>query len=183
MLLFFYFFILASPFTGTTVTPTVQAHACYCLCLHLTWSLSSYSACPASLHPQTSSEVFLFFPPSYLASPYLTATIPPFYKPFYPCLSRLLNLSCLSDVLNSNRVWNRSIFNSANISKPIHHSRSRFHPVNFPFHSCTIFLSQVTLDTRLHPFHHACTLLFTSLVHCALLWMVDPRYLNASNFI
>lgn len=62
MLLFFYFFILASPFRGTTVTPTVQAHACYCLCLHLTWSLSSNSACPASLHPQTSSEVFVFFP-------------------------------------------------------------------------------------------------------------------------
>lgn len=103
MLLFFYFFILASPFRGTTVTPTVQA-------MHVT---ASASISPDPYHPTPHVQLHYIhklrlrsssFFPSYLASPYLTATIPPFYKPFYPCLSKLLNLSCLSDVLNSNRV-------------------------------------------------------------------------------
>ena len=49
----------------------------------------------------------------------------------------------------------------------------------FPFTLAGNLLSQITPDTLLHPFHPACTLLFTSLSQLPLSWTVDPKYLNS----
>lgn len=55
-----------------------------------------------------------------------------------------------------------------------------------PFVSATVSLfccypqSQIHPDTHLHLLHAACSFLFTSLFHCLLLWLVDPRHLNES---
>lgn len=58
----------------------------------------------------------------------------------------------------------------------IQHSRSHYYLIIFFFHSSSILLSQITLDSHLHPLHPACTLFFTSLIDCLLLWMVESRY-------
>ena len=48
----------------------------------------------------------------------------------------------------------------------------------FPFTLAGNFLSQITPDTFLYPFHPACTLFFTSLSQQPLSCTVDPKYLN-----
>ena len=48
----------------------------------------------------------------------------------------------------------------------------------FPFTLTGNLLSQITPDTFFHPFHPACTLLFTSLSQLLLSCTVDPKYLN-----
>lgn len=48
------------------------------------------------------------------------------------------------------------------------------------FSLAAIRLSQITPDSRLHPLCPAFTLFFTSLVHCLLPSMADPRYFNSS---
>lgn len=64
----------------------------------------------------------------------------------------------------------------------IHHSRSHCYLVNLPFPSCCFLLLQITPETNLHPHHPVCTLLFSSPVHCPLLWMVEPKYFSSSTF-
>ena len=49
----------------------------------------------------------------------------------------------------------------------------------FPFTLAGNLLSQITPDTLLHPFHHACTLFFTSLSQPPHSCTVDPKYLNS----
>ena len=48
----------------------------------------------------------------------------------------------------------------------------------FPFTLAGNFLSQITPDTFIHPFHPACTLFFTSLSQLSLSCIVDTKYLN-----
>lgn len=50
------------------------------------------------------------------------------------------------------------------------HNRSCYHVVNLPFHS------------YYHPSSKSTPLCLHSLVHCLLLWMVDPKYFNSSTF-
>lgn len=50
------------------------------------------------------------------------------------------------------------------------------------FSLAAIRLSQITPDSCLHPLCPAFTLFFTSLVHCLLPSMADPRYFNSSTF-
>ena len=49
----------------------------------------------------------------------------------------------------------------------------------FPFTLAGNLLPQITFDTFLHPFHPACTLLFTSLSKLAVPCTVDHKYLNS----
>ena len=56
----------------------------------------------------------------------------------------------------------------------------------FPFTLAGNFLSQITHDTFLHPFHSACTLFFTFLSQPPISCTVDPKYLNSfalDNFV
>ena len=50
----------------------------------------------------------------------------------------------------------------------------------FPFILAGTRLSQITPDILLHPFHPACTLFFTSLLHVPSLCTIEPIYLTSS---
>ena len=49
----------------------------------------------------------------------------------------------------------------------------------FTFTLAGNLLSQISPDTFLHPFHHTCTLFFTSLSQLPFSCTADPKYLNS----
>lgn len=104
-------------------------------------------------------------------------------KPSQPCLltvSKLLNPSCLSNVLISNSVLPAhyqciSIYSSATSSPPpvflLKSPSPKYTSFCKPFFSSLLlfFCHKITPDTCLH---HAFPLLFISHLHCALGWTV-----------
>ena len=74
------------------------------------------------------------------------------------------------------------LFVSATVSNPYNIAGLTATLYTFPFTLAGTLLSQITPDIRLHPFHPACTLFFTSLLHSPLLCTVEPRYLKSSTF-
>ena len=89
---------------------------------------------------------------------------------------------------------NRNIFNSATsisasclfvtatVSNPYNIAGLTATLYTFPFTLAGTRLSQITPDILLQPFHPACTLFFTTLLHSPLLCTVEPRYLKSSTF-
>lgn len=100
-----------------------------------------------------------------LSPHYPTWAVPFIY--LFPIPSSLFTPSANLNVFNSSATSglfvSATVFNLFNIA--VH--------VNLPFHSCWYTKS------LLHPLHPACTLSFTSLMRCRLLWTVDPEYLNS----
>ena len=69
-------------------------------------------------------------------------------------------------------------FVTATVSSPYTIAGLTTEPYTFPFTLAGNLLSQIARDTFLHPFHHACTLFFTSFSQLPLSCTVDPKYLN-----
>ena len=137
------------------------------------------------LHPQhPSPNIPIIFPP------YMS--IPPQSR--LSCfLSKPSHLCCPSDVLipdfailvtpNENRnIFNSAtsisascLFVSATVSNPYNVAGFTATLYTFPFTLADTRLSQIIPDIFLQPFHPACTLFFTSLLHPPLLCTVEPR--------
>lgn len=108
-------------------------------------------------------------------------------------VSKMLNHSCLSDVLISNILKILASPSPPPVSSAFcvycqcyclqatHHSWFHDPLINLPFQSC--FLTVISRPWHFFPpTHPACTLLFTSLVHFPLLWMLGCRHLHLSTF-
>ena len=70
-------------------------------------------------------------------------------------------------------------FVTATVSSPYTIAGLTTELYTFPSTLAGNLLSQIIPDTLLHPFHHACTLFFTSLSQSPLSCTVDPKYLNS----
>ena len=134
-----------------------------------TYSQSLLITCPCHL---SLSSLFIFIPNR------STLTVPMMYS--FLILSFLVNpIPNLNIFISAISISSTYFFVSTTVSSP--HITADITTVLyiFPFTLAGHLLSQITLDTFLHPFHPACTLLFTSLSQLSLSCTVDPKYLNS----
>ena len=127
--------------------------------------------------------------PYHLSLPYLifipncsTLTVPLMYS--FLILSFLVNLVANLNIFIFATSISSNCFlgTAATISSPYTIAGLTTVLYTFPFTLAGNFLLQINPDTFLHPFHPACTLLFTSLSQLLLSSTVDPKYLNSFTF-
>ena len=85
----------------------------------------------------------------------------------------------LNIFISATSISSTCFFVTTTVSSPYTIAGLTIELYTFPFILAGNFLSQITPDTLLHPFHPACTLFFTSLSQPPLSYTVDPKYLNS----
>ena len=104
----------------------------------------------------------------------------PFYLNCFPMLSFLVTpVENLNIFISATFISSTCFFVTATVSSPYTIAGHTTELYTFPFTLAGNFLSQVIANTFIHPFHPACTLLFTSLLQPPLSCTVNPKYLNS----
>ena len=150
-----------------------------CFLLHVTGFVQMGHIC-AICHPillfgtirLLGTQEYHLSPASCVFSPNLpTCAIPLIYS--FLILSILVTPNENHNIFNyATSISASCFFVSATVSNPFNIAVLTATLYTFPFTLAGTRLSQITPDILLHPFHHACTLLFTSLPHSPLLCTV-----------
>ena len=107
-----------------------------------------------------------------------TLTVPMMYS--FLILSFLATpIANLNIFISATSISSTCFFVTATVSSPYTIAGLTTELYTFSFTLAGNFLLQITLDTFLHPFHSACTLLFISLLQPPISRTVDPKYLNS----
>ena len=122
--------------------------------------------------------------PYHLSLPFLifiasrsSVTVPLMYS--FLILSFLVTLIAnLNIFISVTSISSTCFFVTATVSSPYNIAGLTTELYTFPFTLAGNLLSQITPDTFLHPFHPACTLLFTSLSQLPFSCTVNSNYLN-----
>ena len=89
------------------------------------------------------------------------------------------HIANLNIFISATSISSTCFFVTATVSSPYTIAGLTTELYTFPFTLAGNLLSQITPDTFLHPFHPACTLLFTSLSQPPLSCTIDSKYLNS----
>ena len=117
--------------------------------------------------------------PSLIFIPNLSAlTVPLMYS--FLILSFLVTpIANLNIFISATSISSTCFFVTATVSNPYTIAGLTAELYTFSFTLAGSLLSQITADTFVHPFHHACTLFVTSLSQPPLSCTVDSKYLNS----